>query len=178
MQLFAEPYTVASLSLKSGYRGPKMKRSADRILTTHVGSLPRPKELLDLMRNMLSGRGDDAEFADQLHDAVSACVREQVDHGLDVVSDGEQGKMGFSRYIQDRLDGFESRPRPGSEGFAPEVEDFPEYYERYFRRAMMGGAIAQASALICTGPIQYIGQEQVARDIQNLKAATRGSEVD
>src|SRR5438105_989263 len=178
MQLFAEPYTVASLSLKSDYRGPNMKRSADRILTTHVGSLPRPKELLDLMRNMLSGRGDDAEFADQLHDAVSACVREQVDHGLDVVNDGEQGKMGFSRYIHDRLDGFESRPRPGSEGFAPEVEDFPEYYEQYFRRAMMGGAIAPASALICTGPIQYVGQQQVERDIQNLKAATRGSEVD
>src|SRR5205823_10970304 len=128
--------------------------------------------------HMLSGRGDDAEFADQLIEAVSQTVREQVDHGLDVVSDGEQGKLGFARYIQPRLDGFESRPRPGSEGFASEVEDFPEYYEQYFRRAMMGGAIAPATALICTGPIDYTGQEQLERDIKNLQAATRGSEVD
>ena len=88
-----------------------MKRSSRRVLTTHVGSLPRPKGLLDAMRNMLDGRGDAAEYFDLVQQAVVEAVREQVDHGLDVVTDGEQGKVGFSRYISDRLDGFESRPR-------------------------------------------------------------------
>jgi 5-methyltetrahydropteroyltriglutamate--homocysteine methyltransferase len=155
-----------------------VKRSTDRILTTHVGSLPRPKELLDQMRNTLNGHGDEQDLADLVSDAVSGSVRQQVDHGLDVVTDGEQGKIGFSRYVTDRLEGFESRPRPATAGFAPEVEAFPEYYEQYFRRAMMGGAIAPATGLVCVGPIAYKGQAQVQRDIDNLKAATRGSEVE
>ena len=155
-----------------------MKASTERILTTHVGSLPRPKPLLDLMRNMLDGRGDELDFADSLRDAVVDAVRQQVAHGIDVVTDGEQSKTGFSRYITERLDGFEARPRPAGSGFAPEVADFPEYYEQYFRRAMYGGAVAQAMTLECVGPVAYVGQSAVARDIANLKEATRGSEVE
>jgi 5-methyltetrahydropteroyltriglutamate--homocysteine methyltransferase len=155
-----------------------MKRSSDRILTTHVGSLPRPKDLLDLMRNMLNGLGDETEYADRIRDAVSESVRQQVDHGIDVVTDGEQGKVGFFRYINDRLDGFEARPRPGATGFGAEVEDFPEYYEQYFRRAMQGGAIAPAVGLVCVDPVSYRGEEAVQRDIANLQEATRGSEVE
>jgi 5-methyltetrahydropteroyltriglutamate--homocysteine methyltransferase len=102
----------------------------------------------------------------------------QVDHGIDVVTDGEQGKIGFFRYINDRLEGFEARPLPGVTGFGPEVEDFPEYYEQYFRRAMMGGAIAPAVGLVCVAPVTYRGDEAIKRDIQNLKEATRGSEVE
>ena len=148
------------------------------MLTTHVGSLPRPKGLLDAMRNMLDGRGDAAEYFDLVQQAVVEAVREQVDHGLDVVTDGEQGKVGFSRYISDRLDGFESRPRSPAAGFGPEVADFPEYYEQYFRRAMMGGSIAPAAGLVCVGPVSYRGQAAVQRDIENLRAATLGSEVE
>ena len=155
-----------------------MKRSSERILTTHVGSLPRPKDLLDMMRNMLSGLGDETEYADAVRDAVSDAVRQQVGHGIDVVTDGEQGKIGFFRYIADRLDGFEARPRPGPSGFGAEVDDFPEYYEQYFRRAMMGGAIAPAVGLVCVGPVTYRGQAAIQRDIDNLAAATRGSEVE
>jgi 5-methyltetrahydropteroyltriglutamate--homocysteine methyltransferase len=155
-----------------------VKRSAERILTTHVGSLPRPKELLDLMRNMLDGRGDDYEYADGVRDAVTRSVRQQVEHGIDIVSDGEQGKIGFNRYVTDRLDGFEARPRSPSAGFAPEVADFPEYYEQYFKRAMMGGAIAPATGLVCVGPVAYRGQTAIQDDVDNLKAATRGSEVE
>jgi 5-methyltetrahydropteroyltriglutamate--homocysteine methyltransferase len=155
-----------------------VKHSTDRILTTHVGSLPRPKELLDMMRNMLDGRGDETEYAQRIDDAVHDSVRQQVDHGLDVVCDGEQSKIGFFRYITERLDGFEARPRPGSAGFAPEVADFPEYYEQYFRRAMYGGAIAPATALVCVGPVGYRGQALIDRDIANLNSATRGSEVE
>jgi 5-methyltetrahydropteroyltriglutamate--homocysteine methyltransferase len=155
-----------------------VKRSTDRVLTTHVGSLPRPKDLLDAMRNMLNGLGDESDYADLIAEAVSESVRQQVDHGIDVITDGEQGKIGFSRYINDRLDGFEGRPRPGSAGFAPEVEDFPEYYEQYFRRAMLGGAIAPAVALVCVDPVTYKGEAQLRRDLENLKSATRGSEVE
>ena len=155
-----------------------VKRSADRMLTTHVGSLPRPKELLDLMRNMLNGLGDETEYADGVLGAVTRSVRQQVEHGLDVVSDGEQGKIGFFRYIGDRLDGFEARPRSGAAGFGPEVADFPEYYEQYFKRAMLGGAIAPANGLVCVGPVAYRGQAAIQSDIDNLKAATRGSEVE
>ena len=155
-----------------------MKRSTDRILTTHVGSLPRPKQLLDLMRNLLDGRGDQDEFDDVLRDAVTTSLRQQVAHGLDVVTDGEQSKTGFSRYITDRLDGFETKPRLASSGFAPEVAEFPEYYEQYFRRAMYGGSVAPSVTLECVGPVAYKGQEQLARDVQNLKEATRGSEVE
>jgi 5-methyltetrahydropteroyltriglutamate--homocysteine methyltransferase len=155
-----------------------VKRSNERILTSHVGSLPRPKQLLDVMRNLLDGRGDETEFDESLRDAVTSAVREQVAHGIDVVTDGEQGKTGFSRYITDRLDGFEPRPRPAGSGFAPEVAEFPEYYEQYFRRAMMGGAVAPSVTLECVGPVKYRGQAQLQRDIANLKDATRGSEVD
>ncbi len=155
-----------------------MKGSSQRILTTHVGSLPRPKPLLDQMRNMLDGRGDELDYADALREAVVDSVRQQVDHGVDVVTDGEQSKTGFSRYVTDRLDGFQPRPRPAGSGFAPEVADFPEYYEQYFRRAMYGGAVAQAMTLECVGPVAYVGQQQLDRDISNLKEAARGSEVE
>jgi 5-methyltetrahydropteroyltriglutamate--homocysteine methyltransferase len=155
-----------------------MKASTERFLTTHVGSLPRPKALLDLMRNLLDGRGDDLDFADGLRDAVVDAVRHQVAHGIDVVTDGEQSKTGFSRYITERLDGFEARPRPAGSGFAPEVAEFPEYYEQYFRRAMYGGAVAQPMTLECVGPVAYVGESALARDIANLKEATRGSEVE
>lgn len=152
-----------------------MKRSTERILTTHVGSLPRPKELLDLMRAMLNGQGDDFEYEQQVRDAVQETVRQQVQHGLDVVSDGEQSKVGFSRYVAERLDGFEARPRSASAGFGPEVEDFPEYYEQYFKRAMTGGSIAPSTGLVCVGPVSYRGHAAIQRDIDNLRAATKAT---
>lgn len=130
------------------------------------------------MRSRLDGRGDETEFADLVRQAVVDAVRQQVEHGIDVVTDGEQSKIGFSRYVTDRLDGFEIRPSVGSSGFAPEVNDFPEYYEQYFRRAMMGGAIAPATTLVCVGPVAYKELDLVQRDIENLKEAMRGSEVE
>jgi 5-methyltetrahydropteroyltriglutamate--homocysteine methyltransferase len=150
-----------------------VKHSTERILTTHVGSLPRPKDLLDQMRANLDGRGDETEYADRIRQAVAESVRQQADHGIDVVNDGEQSKIGFFRYINDRLDGFEARPRTGAGGFGPEVDDFPEYYEQYFKRAMTGGAIAPAVGLVCVGPVSYRGQAALQRDIDNLKAARR-----
>src|SRR5437868_4703707 len=126
------------------------------------------------MRSMLDGRGDETEYETRIRQAVAETVRDQADHGLDVVSDGEQSKTGFFRYVSDRLEGFEPRPRVPGAGFGPEVEDFPEYYEQYFRRAMYGGAIVPAVTLTCVGQVSYRGQAALQRDIDNLRSALRG----
>src|SRR5260221_3969075 len=146
--------------------------SADRILTTHVGSLPRPKDLLDLMKAKLSGAAyDKAAYDKRVKSAVAECVRKQVQTGIDFVSDGEQSKPGFFTYVRERLEGFEARPQQKRRMFPAEVAAFPEYYEKYFREAMTGGAIAPVVPLVCTGPVNYCGEEALARDIANLKAA-------
>jgi 5-methyltetrahydropteroyltriglutamate--homocysteine methyltransferase len=146
--------------------------SADRILTTHVGSLPRPKDLLDLMKAKVTGGSYDEEaYGRRVKSAVAECVKRQVECGIDIVSDGEQSKSGFFTYVRERLEGFEARPRQKRQAFAAEVKAFPEYYEKYFKEAMMGGAIAPVVPLVCTGPVHYCGEEALARDIANLKAA-------
>ena len=85
-----------------------MKRSTDRILTTHTGSLARPWPLLDLMKAKEQGDSyDQAAYDRTVRDAVADLVRRQVESGIDVVNDGEQSKTSFNRYIGDRLNGFE-----------------------------------------------------------------------
>src|SRR5207237_3893950 len=120
---------------------------------------------------------DTAAFAERVRAAVSDVVRQQVEHGVDVVTDGEQGKIGFFRYISDRLGGFQPRPRTSSTGFEAEVNAFPEYYKQYFSQAMLGGAIAPPTQLVCTGPVAYRGEASLQRDVDNLSAALRGIEV-
>ena len=156
-----------------------MKHSTERILTTHTGSLPRPHALLDLMAARANGEAvDDAAYDARLREAVGAIVRQQVEHGVDVVTDGEQSKLGFSAYVGERLAGFEPRPRERAGSFAAEVAAFPEYYQQYFGRAMTGGrVVARAAPLTCVGPISYRGQEAVRRDIANLQAAVQGASV-
>ncbi|HYY88383.1 MAG TPA: cobalamin-independent methionine synthase II family protein [Chloroflexota bacterium] len=147
-----------------------MKRSTERILTTHVGSLPRPPRLLDLMKD-LSRDADD--YAREVQAAVRDVVRRQVESGIDVVNDGEQGKSGFFAYVLERLSGFEAKPgRRG--GFEAEVAAFPEYYDQYFKQAMTGGAITPITPVVCTGPVSYRGQAAIQRDIDNLRAALNG----
>ena len=149
-----------------------MKQGADRILTTHVGSLPRPSDLLDLMKAKVSGLAyDKAGYDQRVKSAVAECVRKQVETGIDFVSDGEQSKPGFFSYVRERLAGFEGRPHQKRQLFAAEVAAFPEYYEKYFREAMMGGAVAPVVPLVCTGPVKYRGEAALKRDIENLKAA-------
>jgi 5-methyltetrahydropteroyltriglutamate--homocysteine methyltransferase len=152
-----------------------LQQNADRILTTHVGSLPRPHDLLDMMKARLEGRAfDDAAYQARVRDAVAVCVRQQADTGIDIVCDGEQSKPGFFTYVRERLDGFEARPQQRRTNFAAEVAAFPEYYEQYFRTAMLGGSVAPAVPLVCTGPIRYRGEAALQRDIDNLKAALAG----
>ena len=88
-----------------------MKRSTERILTTHCGSLARPQDLLEIMRAKEHGQPyDHAGFTVRVRSAVAEIVRQQVEHGVDIVCDGEQSKAGFSVYVRERLAGFEPRP--------------------------------------------------------------------
>jgi 5-methyltetrahydropteroyltriglutamate--homocysteine methyltransferase len=98
-------------------------------------------------------------------------VREQVQCGIDIVTDGEFSKPGFFTYIRERLEGFESRPGLKVKRFPKEVAAFPDYYEQYFKRAMMGGAIVSFAPLVCVGPIKYRGEQLLQIDIDNVKAA-------
>jgi 5-methyltetrahydropteroyltriglutamate--homocysteine methyltransferase len=104
-------------------------------------------------------------------------VREQVDCGIDVVTDGEFSKPGFFTYVRERLDGFESRPDIKLKLFEQEVAAFPEYYEQYFKQAMMGGAIVSLAPVVCVGPVKYRGERLVQTDIDNVKAAAAAAGV-
>jgi 5-methyltetrahydropteroyltriglutamate--homocysteine methyltransferase len=149
-----------------------MKRSTDRILTTHCRSLPRPKDLLDMMKAKIKGEPyDQAAYARRVRSAVAETVRKQMQSGIDIATDGEQGKPGFFAYVRERLTGFEPRPGPRLGKFTAEVEAFPEYYEQYFSHAMLGGSLTPVVPLVCTGPVSYRGQDAIQRDIDNLKAA-------
>jgi len=147
-----------------------------RIRTTHVGSLPRPHDLLDQMKARLSGQSYDRErYESRVRHAVAECVRRQVDCGIDIVADGEQSKPGFFTYVKERLAGFEARPGKKVPFFDAERQAFPEYYQEYFARAMTGGSIAPVVPMVCTGPVKYIGDEALRRDLDNLKAAMAAS---
>jgi 5-methyltetrahydropteroyltriglutamate--homocysteine methyltransferase len=148
---------------------------SDRILTTHVGSLPRPHDLLDMMQARLAGRDyDAAAYEARVRGAVAECVGKQAETGIDIVCDGEQSKPGFFTYVAERLEGFEPRPDRPRTTFAAEVAAFPEYYEQYFRSAMTGGAVAPVVPLVCTAPIRYRDTSALQRDIDNLQAALVG----
>jgi 5-methyltetrahydropteroyltriglutamate--homocysteine methyltransferase len=147
-----------------------------RVLTTHVGSLPRPHALLDAMKAKLAGNAP-ADYDRRVREATAECVRKQAEVGIDIVSDGEQSKPGFFTYVQERLGGFEPRPDKKVEIFPAEVRAFPEYYEQYFKEAMLGGAITRFAPLVCTGPVSYRNREPLQRDIDNLKKAMAAAKV-
>jgi 5-methyltetrahydropteroyltriglutamate--homocysteine methyltransferase len=154
-----------------------IQQSETRILTTHVGSLPRPTDLLDLMKRRFSEPElDRSEYEERVRSAVAECVQQQAAVGIDILTDGEQSKPGFSVYVQERLEGFEARPDQKQRKFRLEREAFPEYYDDYFKRAMGGGSVAPGSPMACVGPIRYRGQAALRQDIDNLKAAAVGVE--
>jgi 5-methyltetrahydropteroyltriglutamate--homocysteine methyltransferase len=156
-----------------------MKRSVDRILTTHTGSLPRPDDLIEVMREKENHRPyDQPVFTARARQAVLDTVRRQCEIGVDIPSDGEQSKSGFGSYQAERFTGFQpADPQPdrSSAAFASrEREAFAEYYAEYFKRAMMGASLAPAVTLVCTGAVRYVGQAAVRRDIDSLKDGLRG----
>jgi 5-methyltetrahydropteroyltriglutamate--homocysteine methyltransferase len=157
-----------------------MQRSMNRIHTTHVGSLARPRALLDLLQADAAGRlTDPAALAAAHRDAVAEVVARQRAAGLDVINDGEQGKTGFFAYIGQRLSGYEARPGRGTQDkFRVEIDAFPEYYEQYFKSAMTGGMAVPAASLACTGPVSYTGHEALQRDLAALREAAGDTSPD
>src|SRR3989304_1067524 len=137
-----------------------MKRSSDRILTTHVGSLARPKDILEMLKAKAAGGPfDAAAFARRVRGAVEECVRKQVECGIDVVSDGEQGKDSFYAYARERLAGFEARERgpTASRPWPREIRAFQEYYDTYYFGPRAEGRVGADLFLVCPGPVPYKG---------------------
>jgi 5-methyltetrahydropteroyltriglutamate--homocysteine methyltransferase len=155
-----------------------IQQNTDHIRTTHIGSLPRPHALLDLMKAKYGGEPyDQARLDAVIASSVADCVRRQAECGIDIVSDGEFSKPGFFTYMRERFDGFESRPGQKVAKFDREVSAFPEYYAQYFKEAMMGGALVPVVPLVCIGPVKYQGEAQVAADIANVKAAAKAAGI-
>jgi 5-methyltetrahydropteroyltriglutamate--homocysteine methyltransferase len=155
-----------------------LQQNTDRIQTTHIGSLPRPHDVLDLLRAKFTGQPYDQNVLDTtIAKAVKESVRRQVECGIDIVTDGEFSKPGFFTYIQERLEGFEACPNQKLMLFQQEVAAFPEYYAQYFKEAMMGGTIVPIVPVICVGPVKYRGAPAIQKDIDNLEAAATAAGV-
>ena len=143
-----------------------MKRSTERILTTHTGSLPRPDDLTAMLEALDTGAPPEpAAFDARVRRAVDDVVREQVSAGVDVVNDGEQGKVGYSTYVRHRLTGFGGRSvlTPRSDW-----ADFPKAAARAERRS----TVARPT---CNGPIEWQDRTAVEKDTANLTAAVAGT---
>jgi 5-methyltetrahydropteroyltriglutamate--homocysteine methyltransferase len=173
-----------------------VKRSTDRILVTHVGSLVRPDELAQLLAAKETGRPvDEATYQATLRAAVADVVRKQADVGVDIPSDGEYGKLGWTSYVGARLSGLQPRTsRPGDpEPINPrtagrDAKRFEEFYAAYrpvetyqWRLPKSDAALAippatASWALECTSPIGYKDQE-IKRDVANFRAALKGANV-
>ena len=169
-----------------------MKRSDQRIITTHVGSLPRPDALMALYRE----NATDESLQPQLRSAVSDIVRRQSANGIDVVNDGEFGKamrsaMDFGAwwsYVYPRLAGYELSEEQAKKGRAAwtfgskERKEFAEFYAAEASAAATasqgGTSTARLYGLTCTGPVKYVGHDAIKRDIENLTAAVRASRVE
>jgi 5-methyltetrahydropteroyltriglutamate--homocysteine methyltransferase len=164
-----------------------MKTSIDRVLTTHVGSIPRPESVKALLRARLNGEPvDEGQLAACVAEAVSEVVRKQAEVGLDVVSDGEMSKTSFLGYTDERLTGFVTTTAPDDPSAARtggvwsrrvdsrrEWRAFREYYTEYLPREM---PLAAAPA-VCEGPIAYKGQAILERDLATFKTALQGANV-
>jgi 5-methyltetrahydropteroyltriglutamate--homocysteine methyltransferase len=149
-----------------------MRRSTERILTTHVGSLARPHDLLEIMREKEHGRPYDADgYAKRVTTAVGDVVRGQLDDGLDVVTDGEMSKVSFLTYVKDRLAGFSASA--GEKLMPPswqvEIDAFPEYYAGYLGKYKE--TVSPMTTMVCTGPVSYAGHDQLRIDVENLRSA-------
>jgi 5-methyltetrahydropteroyltriglutamate--homocysteine methyltransferase len=146
--------------------------NGSRILTTHVGSLPRPQDVVDVVFG--EDRGEDVDrdhYEAVIRAAVSDRVRHQVDAGIDLVSDGEMSKIGYATYIRHRLSGFEVGDVPRAT--PADLDAYPNFRDRL---AKAGGS-ARYLRPICRGPIAYEHREPLERDLSNLKAAIAGQDV-
>jgi 5-methyltetrahydropteroyltriglutamate--homocysteine methyltransferase len=146
-----------------------VKRSTEHILTTHTGSLPRPPELTAALQRRDRGEGEDDGLDARIRDAVADIVRRQADAGVTVVNDGEAGKIGYSTYVKERLEGFGGTG--GLAGMPADMVEFPGFMER-----VMSDLDFEMPA--CIGPVRYKDLDAVRADIANLKAAVDGADVE
>ena len=157
-----------------------MKRSSNRILTTHVGSLIRPQSLQEFLRSKQAGKPyDENAYQKCLTTSVADVVRDQAQAGIDVVSDGEFGKsISWAQYALERLSGFERRPikqdtaNPFKRG--ADRTKFSEFYAELDAKE----GVATTTEAICVGPIKYTGHAELQRDVDNFKAALKGVKVE
>lgn len=143
--------------------------SRGRILTTHAGSLPRPPGLAALMVARETGGlapADAGRLPSLVRDAIAGAVRRQLDTGLDVISDGEMGKIGSATYMKERLSGFDGEATALS---LADLADYPEFAER-----ALAGLVTTTPA--CTGPVAYTGREELARELADLRAGLDGAD--
>ena len=147
-----------------------MKQSTDRILTTHTGSLPRPPDMLGLLVEEQQRRlSERAQLDDSVRAAVQDVFNRQVDTGLDVVNDGEQGRVDYTVYVKDRLTGYDGESTPLG-GMTDDAE-FPELAE-----LLKPFASPFQVRPTCTGPIDWLDWPAVETDIDNLRAASTGAD--
>ncbi len=156
-----------------------MKHSASRILTTHTGSLPRPADLLSLLNaKELDDAYDPATLSGRVGRAIAEIVKAQADTGLDILNDGEHSKVNWRAYARGRLEGLEEIDRP--DNFRTETRDSIEFADTYADLKTMLAArseelvpkrAARSLAHACTAPLRYVGQQELAADIANLKVA-------
>jgi 5-methyltetrahydropteroyltriglutamate--homocysteine methyltransferase len=144
-----------------------MKRSQERILTTHTGSLPRPEHLIDLVYASEAGQADQAELDALIAESVAVAVAKQVEVGIDVVSDGEMSKIAFNAYAKNRLTGFGGT---WQRRVPADVLEHPDLAAR-----MASSASRAAVWPMCIGPIEYIGAPAVAVDVANFRNALEGA---
>jgi 5-methyltetrahydropteroyltriglutamate--homocysteine methyltransferase len=140
---------------------------AERILTTHAGSLPRPDELADMIWARMDGQQVDTAALDaRIDSAVAEVIEKQREAGIDIVSDGEMSKTGFSTYVNERFSGFDGR----SEFQADDVADFPQLAMRLFNTPSMAHIVFSN----CVGPVELADKEAVRRDVERLTRALDG----
>jgi 5-methyltetrahydropteroyltriglutamate--homocysteine methyltransferase len=162
-----------------------MKHSNSRILTTHVGSLVRPQEVVDVLSSKQDGVPFSAGQLAVIRRHVAQAVQMQADCGIDIPSDGEYSKSGFSQYITDRLAGFEVRPDlPGRGGGTTRSRDRRRFADAYREiegsaqnaAATPGRGQLRIASTVCTSAITYRGEQAVQNDIANLRAALEGKD--
>jgi 5-methyltetrahydropteroyltriglutamate--homocysteine methyltransferase len=149
-----------------------MKGSTDRILTTHVGSLPRPQPVVDMLFAQDRGELDDqVAFDATMEQAVADAVHKQAEIGIDVVSDGEMSKISYATYIRHRLTGFEPGEVPRAT--PKDLDEYPEYRDRIAQ----AGATPKYQRPVCKGPITIKDMQPLRQDIAHLQTALKRQAV-
>jgi 5-methyltetrahydropteroyltriglutamate--homocysteine methyltransferase len=151
-----------------------VKRSTERILTTHTGSLPRPPDLAAALLRADGSRPDREQLRVRMRGAVHEAVQRQVAAGIDVISDGEMGKPGFAHYVKDRLTGFQGSATPRL-CMPRDLLDYPEVARRLF--VADGQELPRPPMPTNDGPIAYLGWEELAADLDFLSAEVENQAV-